>query len=117
VSVTNLNGSAITNPVSSYTFTGSNGVFQATTTISGSKGFYQVICPHVAGTVVQLENNLGAVTQTLTNIDAGNWYSCAAFDNLGNLYAASTTTNYWRVWSPPGANTNTTTATVTLTTH
>jgi hypothetical protein len=31
---------------------------------------------------------------------------------VGNLYAASTTTNYWRVWSPPGANTNTTAAVV-----
>lgn len=116
VSTTTLNGNAITNPVAG-TFTGGNGVFQATTTVSGSAGFYQVVCPHVAGTVVQVENNLGAVTQALTNLDAGNWYSCAAFDNVGNLYGASTTTNYWRVWSPPGANTNTTVAAVSLTTH
>ena len=56
----------------------------------------------------------GSVTQGLTNMDFGNVYTCAAFDNVGNLYAASTTTNLWRVWSPPGANTNTTTAVVTI---
>lgn len=55
---------------------------------------------------------LNAVTgaYVATNLDYTNWYTSAAFDNVGNVYACSTTTNYWRVWSPPGANTNTTTA-------
>jgi hypothetical protein len=46
----------------------------------------------------------------VTNLDIYNWYSGAAFDNVGNLYGCSPTTNYWRVWSPPGPNTNTTVA-------
>jgi hypothetical protein len=46
----------------------------------------------------------------VTNLDIYNWYSAAAFDNVGNVYGCSPTTNYWRVWSPPGANTNTTVA-------
>jgi hypothetical protein len=62
------------------------------------------------GTVVTVTNGGGTVIQSLTNLDVGNWYTCAAWDNVGNLYAASPTTNLWRAWSPPGANTNTTTA-------
>jgi hypothetical protein len=58
------------------------------------------------GSVVSVTN--GATVQTLTNLDLGNWYTCAAWDNVGNLYAASTTADLWRVWSPPGPNTNTT---------
>ena len=64
------------------------------------------------GTVVSVTN--GATVQTLTNVDKANVYTCAAWDNVGNLYAASTTTNLWRVWSPPGANTNTTAAVAQL---
>jgi hypothetical protein len=45
----------------------------------------------------------------------GQQYPCAAWDNVGNLYGASSTRNVWRVWSPPGANTNTTTAVQQLT--
>jgi hypothetical protein len=51
----------------------------------------------------------------VTNLDFGNAYTCAAWDNVGNLYAASTTTNCWRVWSPPGASANTTLAVAQLT--
>jgi len=58
--------------------------------------------------VVSVTN--GAAVQTLTNVDFANWYTCAAWDNAGNLYGASTSANLWRVWSPPGANTNTTAA-------
>jgi hypothetical protein len=60
------------------------------------------------GSVVRATN--GAVIQTLTNIDAANQYTCAAWDNVGNLYGGSTSRNLWRVWSPPGASTNTTVA-------
>jgi len=60
------------------------------------------------GTVVSVTN--GASIQTLTNLDLANAYTCAAWDNVGNLYAASTSANLWRVWSPPGTNTNTTVA-------
>jgi hypothetical protein len=62
------------------------------------------------GSVVSVTNGSGVVIQTLTNIDVGNWYTCAAWDNVGNLYAASTTTNLWRAWSPPGPSSNTTVA-------
>jgi hypothetical protein len=48
--------------------------------------------------------------QSLANIDYGQAYTCAAWDNVGNLYGASTTLNLWRVWSPPGPSTNTTVA-------
>jgi hypothetical protein len=61
------------------------------------------------GSVVSVTNGV-VVIQTLTNIDVGNWYTCAAWDNVGNLYAASTTTNLWRAWSPPGLSSNTTVA-------
>jgi hypothetical protein len=64
------------------------------------------------GSVVSATN--GATVQTLTNIDYANQYTCAAWDNVGNLYAASTTTNCWRVWSPPGTNQATTLAVATV---
>ncbi|MGC9941826.1 MAG: hypothetical protein ABSE48_08315 [Verrucomicrobiota bacterium] len=64
------------------------------------------------GSVVSVTN--GTTIQTLTNVDIANNYTCAAWDGVGNLYAASTTTNRWRVWSPPGANTNTTVAVARL---
>ena len=69
----------------------------------------------IAGSIVTVTNGLGTVTQTLTNIDWGQAYTCAAWDNVGNLYAASTTRNLWRVWSPPGPNTNTTVAVAQVT--
>jgi len=68
-----------------------------------------------AGQVVTVTNGSGVVIQTLTNIDWGQAYTCAAWDNVGNLYAASTTRNVWRVWSPPGPNTNTTVAVAQVT--
>jgi hypothetical protein len=64
------------------------------------------------GSVVSVTN--GATVQTLTNLDYPNQYTCAAWDNVGNLYAASTTTNCWRVWSPPGTNQATTLAVATV---
>ena len=64
------------------------------------------------GSVVSVTN--GATVQTLTNLDDANQYTCAAWDNVGNLYAASTTTNCWRVWSPPGTNQATTLAVATV---
>jgi hypothetical protein len=60
------------------------------------------------GSVVSVTN--GATVQTLTNIDSANYYTCAAWDNVGNLYGASTTRFLWRVWSPPGSNQATTVA-------
>lgn len=56
----------------------------------------------------------GTSIQTLTNIDYLNQYTCAAWDGVGNLYGASTSANLWRVWSPPGAGTNTTLAVVQI---
>lgn len=64
------------------------------------------------GSVVSVTN--GATVQTLTNLDDANQYTCAAWDNVGNLYAASTTTNCWRVWLPPGTNQATTLAVATV---
>ncbi len=66
-----------------------------------------------SGAVITVTNGNGVV-QTLTNLDFGQEYTCAAWDNVGNLYAASTTRNVWRVWSPPGPSTNTTVATATV---
>jgi len=59
---------------------------------------------------------LDATTGSLveTNIDFGEQYPCAAWDNVGNLYGASSTRNVWRAWSPPGASTNTTVAVAQL---
>jgi hypothetical protein len=65
------------------------------------------------GSAISVTN--GANIQSLTNLDWGQAYTCAAWDNVGNLYGASTTRNLWRVWSPPGANTNTTVATAAIT--
>jgi hypothetical protein len=62
------------------------------------------------GSVITVSNSGGTVIQTLTNLDFGQVYTCAAWDNVGNLYGASTSRQVWRVWSPPGANTNTTVA-------
>jgi flagellar hook assembly protein FlgD len=64
------------------------------------------------GSVISVTN--GATVQSLTNLDSANQYTCAAWDNVGNLYGASTTLYLWRVWSPPGANTNTTVAVTTV---
>jgi hypothetical protein len=100
------------------TFTGSNGVFQATTSISGPVGYFQVAYPPVAGTSAQGSvvtiKGTGTEADTMASIDTGIYYSAVAFDNVGNLYGANATDNYWRVWSPPGPNTNTTAAVVTL---
>ena len=60
------------------------------------------------GSVISVTN--GVTVQSLTNMDYANQYTSAAWDNVGNLYGASPTTNLWRVWSPPGGNTNTTVA-------
>jgi hypothetical protein len=65
------------------------------------------------GSVVSVTNTIGtngATVQTLTNINYTEQYTCAAWDNVGNLYGASTTRNLWRVWSPPGTNQATTVA-------
>jgi hypothetical protein len=64
------------------------------------------------GSVISVTN--GTSVQTLTNIDWGYAYTCAAWDNVGNLYGASTNRNLWRVWSPPGGSTNTTAAVPTV---
>lgn len=45
-----------------------------------------------------------------TNLDYKNWYNGVAFDNVSNVYGCSRTANLWRAWSPPGGNTNTTSA-------
>jgi hypothetical protein len=72
-----------------------------------------------AGAIVTVTNGNGQVIQSLANLDGNNTnlgqlygqaYNCAAWDNVGNLYGASPTRNIWRVWSPPGPNTNTTVA-------
>jgi hypothetical protein len=62
------------------------------------------------GAIVTVTNASGDVIQTLTNLDFNQQYACAAWDQVGNLYGASSTRNVWRVWSPPGTNTNTTVA-------
>lgn len=104
------------------TFSGANGVFQAQTTVSGPMGFYKVASTAaggspVSGSAVTIKAS-GSVTSDLSSIDnTGVYYWSGAFDNVGNLYGANATDNYWRAWSPPGPNTNTTLAVVSLTTH
>lgn len=49
-----------------------------------------------------------------TNLDPGHYYASAAFDNVSNVYGCSPTLFLWRVWSPPGANTNATLAVATV---
>jgi hypothetical protein len=52
---------------------------------------------------------------TLTVLDVTNDYFVTAWDNVGNLYAASGSTNRWRVFSPPiGTNQATTVAQETI---
>ena len=64
------------------------------------------------GSVVTVMN--GGTNQTLTNLDYPNQYTCAAWDNVGNLYGASSSLNLWRVWSPPGSNQAATLAVATI---
>jgi len=64
------------------------------------------------GGITILSAMTGAVV--VTNLDSANWYTSVAFDNVGNIYGCSQTTNFWRVWSPPGPNTNTTLAVATI---
>ncbi len=103
------------------TFTGSNGVFQATTSVSDPVGYFRAAYPPVAGTSAQGSvatiKGTGPEADTLAGIDTGVYYSGVAFDNVGNLYGANASDNYWRVWSPPGPNTNTTVAVVKLSAH
>jgi hypothetical protein len=103
------------------TFTGANGVFSASTTVSGPVGFYKVGCPSIGGTIVSGSavtiKGGGPVTSTLDTIDVGRYRWALDFDGVGNLYAGSPEDNYWRTWSPPGANQNTTTAVATLAIH
>jgi hypothetical protein len=49
-----------------------------------------------------------------SNLDLANWYNGVAFDNVGNVYGCSRSTNLWRVWSPPGTNQATTVAVPTV---
>src|SRR5581483_831478 len=36
------------------------------------------------------------------NLDSAHTYYATAWDDVGNLYAASGSLHAWRVWSPPG---------------
>jgi hypothetical protein len=79
-----------------------------------------VACPMAAGNddtngsgIRLLDATDGSIVQT--NLDFGQQYTCAAWDEVGNLYGASTTRNVWRAWSPPGASTNTTAAAAQVT--
>jgi hypothetical protein len=108
-------------PISSVS--GNNSGFQLTIAAPSATTFYEVGGPVtgggtvVAGSAVTLTAAGTPVTSTLANIDAGHIYYAPAFDAVGNLYGATTSDNYLRVWSPPGANTNTTLAVATLTAH
>jgi hypothetical protein len=72
-----------------------------------------VACPMAAGNdsingIRLLNATNGSIVAS--NLDFSQDYTCAAWDNVGNLYGASSSRNVWRVWSPPGPSTNTTTA-------
>lgn len=55
----------------------------------------------------------GSDVQTLTPA-AFHDHTDVAWDNVGNLYLCDNADSVWRVFSPPGANTNTTVAALTL---
>jgi hypothetical protein len=132
-----VSGSPYSTPVPATFAAAANGNNFFTTTINSpvSTTFYQVGCAPTAtgaGTIVVGTANTidgsginsnpvqapGPVTATsLGNIDVANYYFCAAFDAVGNLYGATTTDNYWRAWSPPGPNTATTVAVATVSAH
>jgi len=109
----------------SFTALGGN-TFTTTIPIPSAATFYQVACSTGQGTIVSGTVNSidgttsrgahGNVTGTLANIDQGQFYFGCCFDNVGNLYGENTTDNYYKVWSPPGANSATTVAVVTMTT-
>jgi hypothetical protein len=91
---TTTNGGVVTtNYLTNITSTGSGGGIRVLNATTGSASFAN-----------------GIYTQSLTNIDWNQAYTCAAWDNVGNLYGASSTRNVWRVWSPPGPSANTTLA-------
>jgi hypothetical protein len=76
--------------------------------VSGTTGGGIRLLNATNGNLISVTN--GATITTYSNLDNGQIYTCAAFDNVGNLYGASTSRNLWRVWSPPGPSTNTTVA-------
>ncbi len=55
--------------------------------------------PTVAGLRILSATNGATIA---TNLDSANTYFATAWDNVGNLYAASDSLQAWRVWSPPG---------------
>jgi hypothetical protein len=84
--------------------------------LSGNDGYPGIrVLNATDGSVVTVTNGGGATIQALTNLDYPNQYSCAAWDNVGNLYGASLSLKLWRVFSPPGSNQATTAALGTVT--
>ena len=106
----------VTNITDEFTTNTTTGVittnYTTNITFYGSGGGMRVLNAN-DGSIVTVSN--GFYTQSLTNMDWGQAYTCAAWDNVGNLYGASSTLNLLRVWSPPGPNTNTTTAVAQIT--
>jgi hypothetical protein len=67
----------------------------------------------VGGGVRIFDAENGAAVQTLTPAPFHD-HTDVAWDNVGNLYLCDNWDSLWRVYSPPGANTNTTVAPQTL---
>ncbi len=83
------------------------GVFDATID-SRTAPTYLACAMHDVTPGIQVLN--AADGTTAATIDSGNGYWATAWDNVGNLYAASADLHLWRVFSPPGTNKATTVA-------
>jgi hypothetical protein len=79
------------------------------TTIDSRRNPRHVALAHSGPTAtgVRVLNPTNGATMAL--LDTTNGYFVTAWDNVGNLYAASGTTNRWRVFSPPDGTNQATT--------
>ncbi|MGP8199700.1 MAG: hypothetical protein ACLQU4_09390 [Limisphaerales bacterium] len=82
--------------------------------LTGNNGYSGIrVLNATNGSVITATN--GATVQVLTNLGYPNQYVGAAWDNVGNLYGAGFSSDFWRVWSPPGTNQATTLAVAQVT--
>jgi hypothetical protein len=85
------------------------------TTISSRQNPKYVACAMTVGTspggirILDATNGVAIVT----NLSVGTGYRVTAWDNVGNLYAASSSISRWRVFSPPDGTNQATTKAVT----
>jgi hypothetical protein len=79
------------------------------TTIDSRKSPNYVACALSGPTATGVRILNATNGATLTILDTNNQYNVTAWDNVGNLYAASASTNRWRVFAPPNGTNQATT--------